>query len=85
MLSMAINNHELGSRSAAGFGGRRRNFGGRGAGALLPYWQGTLPSMNPVYRCYFSKPFPSRTTVMVAGLMVARAAIEIVAYAHLKR
>ena len=41
--------------------------------------------MNPVYRCYFSKPFPSRTTVMVAGLMVARAVIEIVAYAHLKR
>jgi enamine deaminase RidA (YjgF/YER057c/UK114 family) len=41
--------------------------------------------MNAVYRRYFSKPFPNRATVIVAGLMVPDAVIEIVAYAHLKR
>jgi enamine deaminase RidA (YjgF/YER057c/UK114 family) len=41
--------------------------------------------MNAVYRRYFSKPYPNRATVIVAGLMVANAVIEIVAYAHLKR
>ena len=41
--------------------------------------------MNAVYRRYFSKPYPNRATVIVAGLMVPGAAIEIVAYAHLKR
>jgi enamine deaminase RidA (YjgF/YER057c/UK114 family) len=41
--------------------------------------------MNEVYRRYFSKPFPNRATVIVAGLMVPDAVIEIVAYAHLKK
>jgi enamine deaminase RidA (YjgF/YER057c/UK114 family) len=41
--------------------------------------------MNEVYRRYFSKPFPNRATVIVAGLMVPGAVIEIVAYAHLKK
>ncbi|MBV8564190.1 MAG: RidA family protein [Methylobacteriaceae bacterium] len=41
--------------------------------------------MNAVYRRYFGKPFPNRATVIVAGLMVPGAAIEIVAYAHLNR
>ncbi|HEY1384711.1 MAG TPA: RidA family protein [Dongiaceae bacterium] len=39
--------------------------------------------MNAVYRRYFSKPYPNRATVIVAGLMVPDAVIEIVAYAHL--
>ena len=39
--------------------------------------------MNEVYRRYFSKPFPNRATVIVAGLMVPGAVIEIVAYAHI--
>ncbi|MBV9245574.1 MAG: RidA family protein [Methylobacteriaceae bacterium] len=42
-------------------------------------------AMNGVYRRYFGKPFPNRATVIVAGLMVPGAAIEIVAYAHLNR
>ena len=41
--------------------------------------------MNVVYRRHFSRPFPNRATVIVAGLMVPGAVIEIVAYAHLKR
>jgi enamine deaminase RidA (YjgF/YER057c/UK114 family) len=41
--------------------------------------------MNEVYRRYFSKPYPNRATVIVAGLMVPGAFIEIVAYAHLKK
>ncbi len=41
--------------------------------------------MNEVYRRYFSKPFPNRATVIVAGLMVPGAVIEIVAYAHLNK
>jgi len=41
--------------------------------------------MNEVYRRYFSKPYPNRATVIVAGLMVPGAVIEIVAYAHLKK
>ena len=41
--------------------------------------------MNEVYRRYFSKPFPNRATVIVAGLMVPGAVIEIVAYAHIKK
>jgi enamine deaminase RidA (YjgF/YER057c/UK114 family) len=40
--------------------------------------------MNAVYRRYFSKPFPNRATVIVAGLMVPGATIEIVVYAHIK-
>ena len=40
--------------------------------------------MNAVYRKYFAKPYPNRATVIVAGLMVPDAVIEIVAYAHLK-
>jgi len=39
--------------------------------------------MNAVYRKYFAKPYPNRATVVVAGLMVPDAVIEIVAYAHL--
>ena len=42
-------------------------------------------AMNAVYRRYFTKPYPNRATVIVAGLMVPGAVIEIVAYAHLKR
>jgi 2-iminobutanoate/2-iminopropanoate deaminase len=42
-------------------------------------------NMNAVYRRYFKKPYPNRATVIVAGLMVPGAVIEIVAYAHLKR
>ena len=41
--------------------------------------------MNAVYRRYFAKPYPNRATVIVAGLMVPGAIIEIVAYAHIKR
>lgn len=41
--------------------------------------------MNAVYRRFFTKPYPNRATVIVAGLMVPGAVIEIVAYAHLKR
>lgn len=41
--------------------------------------------MNAVYRRFFKKPYPNRATVIVAGLMVPGAVIEIVAYAHLKR
>ena len=41
--------------------------------------------MNEVYRRYFSKPYPNRATVIVAGLMVPGAFIEIVAYAHLNK
>ncbi len=44
-----------------------------------------FPGMNDVYRRYFAKPYPNRATVLVAGLMVPGAVIEIVAYAHLKR
>ena len=40
--------------------------------------------MNAVYRRYFSKPCPNRATVIVAGLMVPGATIEIVVYAHIK-
>jgi len=40
--------------------------------------------MNAVYRRYFSNPFPNRATVIVAGLMVPGATIEIVVYAHIK-
>ena len=39
--------------------------------------------MNEVYRTFVDKPFPNRATVIVAGLMVPGAVIEIVAYAHL--
>ena len=42
-------------------------------------------TMNAVYRRYFAEPFPNRATVIVAGLMVPGAVIEIVVYAHLKR
>ena len=41
--------------------------------------------MNEVYRRYFTKPYPNRATVIVAGLMVPGAVIEIVAYAHLNK
>jgi 2-iminobutanoate/2-iminopropanoate deaminase len=41
--------------------------------------------MNAVYRRFFAEPYPNRATVIVAGLMVSGAVIEIVAYAHLKR
>jgi 2-iminobutanoate/2-iminopropanoate deaminase len=41
--------------------------------------------MNAVYRRFFAEPYPNRATVIVAGLMVPGAVIEIVAYAHLKR
>ena len=41
--------------------------------------------MNAVYRRCFAKPYPNRATVIVAGLMVPGAMIEIVAYAHLPR
>jgi 2-iminobutanoate/2-iminopropanoate deaminase len=41
--------------------------------------------MNAVYRTYFAKPYPNRATVVVAGLMVPGAVIEIVAYAHLNK
>ena len=44
-----------------------------------------FPGMNEVYRRFFSQPYPNRATVVVAGLMVPGALIEIVAYAHLKR
>ena len=38
-------------------------------------------AMNAVYQRYFARPYPNRATI-VAGLMVAGARIEIVAYAH---
>jgi 2-iminobutanoate/2-iminopropanoate deaminase len=41
--------------------------------------------MNAVYRRFLAKPYPNRATVVVAGLMVPGALIEIVAYAHLPR
>lgn len=40
--------------------------------------------MNAVYRRFFAEPYPNRATVVVAGLMVPGALIEIVAYAHLQ-
>lgn len=39
--------------------------------------------MNSIYRRHFAKPYPNRATIIVAGLMVPGAVIEIVAYAHL--
>jgi len=42
-----------------------------------------FPGMNEIYRKHSSKPYPNRATVIVAGLMVPGAVIEIVAYAHL--
>jgi 2-iminobutanoate/2-iminopropanoate deaminase len=47
--------------------------------------KGDFQRMNGVYRRYFAKPFPNRATVIVAGLMVPGATIEIVAYAHIER
>ena len=47
--------------------------------------KGDFATMNAVYRRYFAEPFPNRATVIVAGLMVPGAVIEIVVYAHLKR
>jgi enamine deaminase RidA (YjgF/YER057c/UK114 family) len=47
--------------------------------------KGDFQRMNAVYRRYFATPFPNRATVIVAGLMVPGATIEIVAYAHVKR
>jgi enamine deaminase RidA (YjgF/YER057c/UK114 family) len=44
-----------------------------------------LTRREDFYRQFFAKPFPNRATVIVAGLMVPGAVIEIVAYAHLKR
>ena len=44
-----------------------------------------FPGMNAVYRRFFAKPYPNRATVVVAGLVVPGALIEIVAYAHLPR
>jgi 2-iminobutanoate/2-iminopropanoate deaminase len=41
--------------------------------------------MNGVYRRFFAEPYPNRATVIVAGLMVPGAIIEIVAYAHLPK
>ena len=41
--------------------------------------------MNDIYRRFSNAPHPHRATVVVAGLMVPGALIEIVAYAHLKR
>ena len=41
--------------------------------------------MNAVYRRFFARPYPNRATVIVAGLMVPGAVIEIIAYAHLNR
>ena len=54
---------------------------------VLVYLTGkaAFPGMNAVYRKYFAKPYPNRATVIVAGLMVPDAVIEIVAYAHLTR
>lgn len=54
---------------------------------VLVYLTGraAFQGMNEVYRRYFKKPYPNRATVLVAGLMVPGAVIEIVAYAHLKR
>jgi enamine deaminase RidA (YjgF/YER057c/UK114 family) len=39
--------------------------------------------MNAVYETFFSRPYPNRATI-VAGLMVAGARIEIIAYAHVR-
>ena len=40
-------------------------------------------AMNAVYETFFEEPYPNRATVIVAGLLVPGAVIEIVAYAHL--
>ena len=40
-------------------------------------------AMNAVYETFFEKPYPNRATVIVAGLLIPGAVIEIVAYAHL--
>ena len=54
---------------------------------ILVYLTGpaAFAGMNAVYRRYFDKPYPNRATVIVAGLMVPGAVIEIVAYAHLPK
>lgn len=43
-----------------------------------------FPGMNEVYRRYFTQPYPNRATI-AAQLMVPRARIEIIAYAHVGR
>ena len=42
-----------------------------------------MAAMNAVYRTYFEPPYPNRATVVVAGLLVPGAIIEIVANAHI--
>ena len=41
------------------------------------------PGGHFIYETFFEEPYPNRATVIVAGLMVPGAMIEIVAYAHL--
>ena len=43
-----------------------------------------LADMNKAFAAAFEKPYPNRATLIVAGLMVAGACIEITATCHLK-
>ena len=40
-------------------------------------------AMNRIYETFFEEPYPNRATVIVAGLLIPGAVIEIVANAHL--
>ncbi|NPT38254.1 RidA family protein [Paraburkholderia xenovorans] len=40
-----------------------------------------VPLVDEIYRLYFQKPYPNRSTVIVGGLVVSGMRIEIVAYA----
>lgn len=39
-------------------------------------------AVNDIYAEYFSKPYPNRATVVVAGLLAAGIRIEIIAHGH---
>ena len=41
--------------------------------------------MNKAFAAAFEKPYPNRATLIVAGLMVPGACIEITATCHLKK
>ena len=44
---------------------------------------GDFAAINEVYARYFEPPYPSRATVVVAGIMVPGVVVEIVVHAHL--
>ncbi|WP_322056774.1 RidA family protein [Paraburkholderia sp. J63] len=40
-----------------------------------------VPVVDEIYRVYFRKPYPNRSTLIVSGLVVSGMRIEVVAYA----